>query len=373
MNKCTWKTLKGGRRVLIAPDGTICGGSVPKSWHGQKLQDEPWKDKAKKRKGLDLNFATYDEKLNMLNIRLDTKDKPTLKDWNSYQVFIDVVMKGRGKVDIAVTDERNHVVYADTYEARHGIDRAKEYFEGAKQYHEADFQERHKAVELDPVKHLDVDAFVLAPRDDTKHTLLKKDINKYATMVYHNINNNKFYFGRDGAEHVITNGVSILFCNREQFYAFVDRWNKYKRMPNIDRDIKNNIVYELWDGKIMEFGKSVENLFRFNAAHLRYFVHHTTIAKEEVIEGIKHTIRLYAMLHKEPEELSNMKYYNIVDFGLSFDKYSEFAEKFTQHTPGVMKPIYCTDAGGNIVFVYTPVKAKDSLDVYIKRYKEMSK
>lgn len=42
---CQWKTIAAGHKVLLKKDGTICGGDVPRSWQGKRLQDEPWKDK----------------------------------------------------------------------------------------------------------------------------------------------------------------------------------------------------------------------------------------------------------------------------------------------------------------------------------------
>lgn len=50
---CQWKTI-AGRKVLIKKDGTICGGSVPRSWQGKRLQDEPWKDKKEGKKEIEL-------------------------------------------------------------------------------------------------------------------------------------------------------------------------------------------------------------------------------------------------------------------------------------------------------------------------------
>lgn len=50
---CQWKTI-AGHKVLLKKDGTICGGDVPRSWQGKRLQDEPWKDKKGSRKEIEL-------------------------------------------------------------------------------------------------------------------------------------------------------------------------------------------------------------------------------------------------------------------------------------------------------------------------------
>lgn len=80
---CQWKTIMG-RSVMIKNDGTICGGNVPKSWQGKRLQDEPWKElkyiflddwDARLLIGRYSSFPLYEGRLTPVNNWIETKEK----------------------------------------------------------------------------------------------------------------------------------------------------------------------------------------------------------------------------------------------------------------------------------------------------------
>lgn len=43
---CEWKTVIGRPVLIRTKDGVICGGKVPREWHGKRLQDRPWENKS---------------------------------------------------------------------------------------------------------------------------------------------------------------------------------------------------------------------------------------------------------------------------------------------------------------------------------------
>lgn len=45
---CEWRTVMGRPVLIKTSTGEICGGSVPRSWHGKRLQDRPWETKEEK-------------------------------------------------------------------------------------------------------------------------------------------------------------------------------------------------------------------------------------------------------------------------------------------------------------------------------------
>lgn len=43
---CEWRTIIGRPVLIRTRDGVICGGKVPRSWQGKRLQDRPWENKS---------------------------------------------------------------------------------------------------------------------------------------------------------------------------------------------------------------------------------------------------------------------------------------------------------------------------------------
>lgn len=41
---CEWRNIAGRPVLIKTATGEICGGKVPRSWHGKRLQDRPWEN-----------------------------------------------------------------------------------------------------------------------------------------------------------------------------------------------------------------------------------------------------------------------------------------------------------------------------------------